>query len=292
MSIEVIEILDDELGTTTTAATAKPSEPNTEVQKLDPREFYLPRGTDFSILGKALLNFGNPLPEEEIQNMKSLFRDWRAKQASLLEESRPLSPSQNPPPNILEELKAFAKERAFQLMDDHDSICAVCSEGGLLYLCEECPAAYHLKCLDGDFAPEDAKELPFICPDCCEDQFIDDDDDTENNVDFVKSQFKGVKEARLSIKNSIFAPSTFDVNPVTTALKTIVLEKDPNFELISDELEKSNNFTSVKLSKAEDLLCSEYEQKQQSLETKLRASKKVALSTSSSEGNTNLGQVL
>ncbi|OMO68109.1 hypothetical protein COLO4_29891 [Corchorus olitorius] len=47
--------------------------------------------------------------------------------------------------------------------EDSDVVCSVCIEGGELIVCEECPAAFHLKCIGLQQIPKGY----WFCPSCC-----------------------------------------------------------------------------------------------------------------------------
>jgi len=47
---------------------------------------------------------------------------------------------------------------------DHQDYCEVCQQGGEIILCDTCPKAYHLVCLDPEL--EQAPEGDWSCPDC------------------------------------------------------------------------------------------------------------------------------
>ncbi|GMR60998.1 hypothetical protein PMAYCL1PPCAC_31193, partial [Pristionchus mayeri] len=48
--------------------------------------------------------------------------------------------------------------------DDHQDFCEVCQQGGEIILCDTCPRAYHLVCVDPDM--EEAPEGIWSCPHC------------------------------------------------------------------------------------------------------------------------------
>ena len=47
---------------------------------------------------------------------------------------------------------------------DHQDYCEVCQQGGEIILCDTCPRAYHLVCLDPEL--EAAPEGKWSCPHC------------------------------------------------------------------------------------------------------------------------------
>ena len=50
------------------------------------------------------------------------------------------------------------------LQTDHQDYCEVCQQGGEIILCDTCPRAYHLVCLDPEL--EEAPEGKWSCPHC------------------------------------------------------------------------------------------------------------------------------
>ena len=47
---------------------------------------------------------------------------------------------------------------------DHQDYCEVCQQGGEIILCDTCPRAYHLVCLEPEL--EQAPEGKWSCPHC------------------------------------------------------------------------------------------------------------------------------
>ncbi|XP_053689354.1 chromodomain-helicase-DNA-binding protein Mi-2 homolog isoform X2 [Sabethes cyaneus] len=58
---------------------------------------------------------------------------------------------------------------------EHQDFCEVCQQGGEIILCDTCPKAYHLVCLDPEL--EDTPEGKWSCPTCEAEGPVDDDDD-------------------------------------------------------------------------------------------------------------------
>lgn len=56
---------------------------------------------------------------------------------------------------------------------DHQDYCEVCQQGGEIILCDTCPKAYHLVCLDPDL--EEPPEGKWSCPHCENDQTSDEE---------------------------------------------------------------------------------------------------------------------
>ncbi len=50
------------------------------------------------------------------------------------------------------------------LQTDHQDYCEVCQQGGEIILCDTCPRAYHLVCLDPEL--DEAPEGKWSCPHC------------------------------------------------------------------------------------------------------------------------------
>ncbi|PKU32648.1 hypothetical protein llap_17048 [Limosa lapponica baueri] len=76
------------------------------------------------------------------------------------------SPQQSAMPTIIR--KAKTKEGKVEEGDgyetDHQDYCEVCQQGGEIILCDTCPRAYHLVCLDPEL--EKAPEGKWSCPHC------------------------------------------------------------------------------------------------------------------------------
>ncbi|XP_063799501.1 chromodomain-helicase-DNA-binding protein 5 isoform X2 [Pseudophryne corroboree] len=68
---------------------------------------------------------------------------------------------------------------------DHQDYCEVCQQGGEIILCDTCPRAYHLVCLDPEL--EKAPEGKWSCPHCEKEGIQwepkDEDEDDEDGVD-------------------------------------------------------------------------------------------------------------
>uniref|UniRef100_A0A673B639 Chromodomain helicase DNA binding protein 3 n=1 Tax=Sphaeramia orbicularis TaxID=375764 RepID=A0A673B639_9TELE len=62
---------------------------------------------------------------------------------------------------------------------DHQDYCEVCQQGGEIILCDTCPRAYHLVCLEPEL--DKAPEGKWSCPHCDED-FDDFEEDSEDRV--------------------------------------------------------------------------------------------------------------
>lgn len=65
----------------------------------------------------------------------------------------------------------------FTLQTDHQDYCEVCQQGGEIILCDTCPRAYHLVCLDPEL--EETPEGKWSCPHC-EGEGVQEQDDDEH----------------------------------------------------------------------------------------------------------------
>uniref|UniRef100_A0A8C7JD80 Chromodomain helicase DNA binding protein 5 n=1 Tax=Oncorhynchus kisutch TaxID=8019 RepID=A0A8C7JD80_ONCKI len=78
-------------------------------------------------------------------------------------------------------LSTLTREDGDGYETDHQDYCEVCQQGGEIILCDTCPKAYHLVCLDPEL--EKAPEGKWSCPHCEKEgiqwEAKDDDDDEE-----------------------------------------------------------------------------------------------------------------
>jgi chromodomain-helicase-DNA-binding protein 4 len=58
----------------------------------------------------------------------------------------------------------FPSEEGDGYETDHQDYCEVCQQGGEIILCDTCPRAYHLVCLEPEL--EEAPEGRWSCPHC------------------------------------------------------------------------------------------------------------------------------
>uniref|UniRef100_A0A8D0DBN0 Chromodomain helicase DNA binding protein 4 n=1 Tax=Sander lucioperca TaxID=283035 RepID=A0A8D0DBN0_SANLU len=68
---------------------------------------------------------------------------------------------------------------------DHQDYCEVCQQGGEIILCDTCPRAYHMVCLDPDM--EKAPEGKWSCPHCVKDrrdEGVEEEDD--HHIEFCR----------------------------------------------------------------------------------------------------------
>ncbi len=63
-----------------------------------------------------------------------------------------------------EEKQKIAEEMNIELSDQHQDYCDVCQAGGEIILCDTCPKAFHLVCLEPEL--EEAPEGEWYCPHC------------------------------------------------------------------------------------------------------------------------------
>ena len=91
--------------------------------------------------------------------------------------------------NNRRQLQAAAEEAANLPLDEvgyetnHQDYCEVCQQGGEIILCDTCPKAYHLVCLDPEL--EQAPEGDWSCPEC-----------TKNGISIRTRQAAAIAAAR------------------------------------------------------------------------------------------------
>ena len=71
---------------------------------------------------------------------------------------------------------------------DHQDYCEVCQQGGEIILCDTCPKAYHLVCLDPEL--EQAPEGDWSCPEC-----------TKNGISIRSRQMAAARQAKVEDDN-------------------------------------------------------------------------------------------
>lgn len=91
---------------------------------------------------------------------------------------------------------------------EHQDYCEVCQQGGEIILCDTCPKAYHLVCLDPEL--EEAPEGKWSCPTCEADGPVEQDDDDEHQ-EFCRVCKDGGE--LLCCDSCISAYHTFCLNP-------------------------------------------------------------------------------
>uniref|UniRef100_A0A667Y4Y1 Chromodomain helicase DNA binding protein 4 n=1 Tax=Myripristis murdjan TaxID=586833 RepID=A0A667Y4Y1_9TELE len=69
---------------------------------------------------------------------------------------------------------------------DHQDYCEVCQQGGEIILCDTCPRAYHMVCLDPDM--EKAPEGKWSCPHCDEEERRDEgvEEEDDHHIEFCR----------------------------------------------------------------------------------------------------------
>lgn len=85
----------------------------------------------------------------------------------------------------------------FYLQTDHQDYCEVCQQGGEIILCDTCPRAYHLVCLDPEL--EDTPEGKWSCPHC-EGEGVQEQEDDEHQEFCRLVVFKTILIAFLFLK--------------------------------------------------------------------------------------------
>ena len=81
--------------------------------------------------------------------------------------------------------KDFASEEA-----EHQEYCDVCQQGGEIILCDTCPKAYHLCCLDPEL--DEAPEGKWSCPHCEKNGPANhEEDDDDEHMEFCRSCKEG-----------------------------------------------------------------------------------------------------
>lgn len=91
---------------------------------------------------------------------------------------------------------------------EHQDYCEVCQQGGEIILCDTCPKAYHLVCLDPEL--EEAPEGKWSCPTCEAEGPVEQDDDDEHN-EFCRVCKDGGE--LLCCDSCVSAYHTFCLNP-------------------------------------------------------------------------------
>lgn len=91
---------------------------------------------------------------------------------------------------------------------EHQDYCEVCQQGGEIILCDTCPKAYHLVCLDPEL--EEAPEGKWSCPTCEADGPVEQDDEDEHQ-EFCRVCKDGGE--LLCCDSCISAYHTFCLNP-------------------------------------------------------------------------------
>lgn len=70
---------------------------------------------------------------------------------------------------------------------EHQDYCEVCQQGGEIILCDTCPKAYHLVCLEPEL--DEAPEGKWSCPACEADGPIEQEDEDDEHQEFCRKKF-------------------------------------------------------------------------------------------------------
>uniref|UniRef100_A0A3Q3VJI6 Uncharacterized protein n=1 Tax=Mola mola TaxID=94237 RepID=A0A3Q3VJI6_MOLML len=100
--------------------------------------------------------------EEDEPDVDSDFEDGSMNSVSVSEGSNSRSSRSKKKPSKSKPKKK--KEDGDGYETDHQDYCEVCQQGGEIILCDTCPRAYHMVCLDPDM--EKAPEGTWSCPHC------------------------------------------------------------------------------------------------------------------------------
>merc|ERR1712142_410363 len=68
---------------------------------------------------------------------------------------------------------------------DHQDYCEVCQQGGEVILCDTCPRAYHLVCLDPEL--DEAPEGKWSCPHCEQNGADDKEEEEDDHMEYCKA---------------------------------------------------------------------------------------------------------
>lgn len=96
---------------------------------------------------------------------------------------------------------------------DHQDYCEVCQQGGEIILCDTCPRAYHLVCLEPEL--EEAPEGRWSCPHCETEGTKEGEEDDEHNEFCRKCKDGG---ELLCCDSCPWAYHTFCLNPPLTEI--------------------------------------------------------------------------
>ncbi|XP_051926928.1 chromodomain-helicase-DNA-binding protein 4a [Hippocampus zosterae] len=102
--------------------------------------------------------------EEDEPDVDSDFEDGSMNSVSVSEGSNSRSSRNKKKPSSKAKPKRKKAEDADGYETDHQDYCEVCQQGGEIILCDTCPRAYHMVCLDPDM--EKAPEGTWSCPHC------------------------------------------------------------------------------------------------------------------------------
>ncbi|XP_029023536.1 chromodomain-helicase-DNA-binding protein 4a isoform X1 [Betta splendens] len=102
--------------------------------------------------------------EEDEPDVDSDFEDGSMNSVSISEGSNSRSSRSKKKPSKSKPKKKKEAEDGDGYETDHQDYCEVCQQGGEIILCDTCPRAYHMVCLDPDM--EKAPEGTWSCPHC------------------------------------------------------------------------------------------------------------------------------
>uniref|UniRef100_A0A8C7MWI4 Chromodomain helicase DNA binding protein 4a n=1 Tax=Oncorhynchus kisutch TaxID=8019 RepID=A0A8C7MWI4_ONCKI len=105
--------------------------------------------------------------EEDEPDVESDFDDASMNSVSVSDGSNSRSSRSKKPkskPKKKKGLYSAVEEDGDGYETDHQDYCEVCQQGGEIILCDTCPRAYHMVCLDPDM--ENAPEGTWSCPHC------------------------------------------------------------------------------------------------------------------------------
>ncbi|XP_044027884.1 chromodomain-helicase-DNA-binding protein 4a isoform X1 [Siniperca chuatsi] len=102
--------------------------------------------------------------EEDEPDVDSDFEDGSMNSVSVSEGSNSRSSRSKKKASKSKTKKKKEAEDADGYETDHQDYCEVCQQGGEIILCDTCPRAYHMVCLDPDM--EKAPEGTWSCPHC------------------------------------------------------------------------------------------------------------------------------
>ncbi|XP_039675468.1 chromodomain-helicase-DNA-binding protein 4a isoform X5 [Perca fluviatilis] len=102
--------------------------------------------------------------EEDEPEVDSDFEDGSMNSVSISEGSNSRSSRSKKKPSKSKPKKKKEAEEGDGYETDHQDYCEVCQQGGEIILCDTCPRAYHMVCLDPDM--EKAPEGTWSCPHC------------------------------------------------------------------------------------------------------------------------------
>uniref|UniRef100_A0AAQ5XDG8 DNA helicase n=1 Tax=Amphiprion ocellaris TaxID=80972 RepID=A0AAQ5XDG8_AMPOC len=102
--------------------------------------------------------------EDDEPDVDSDFEDGSMNSVSISEGSNSRSSRSKKKPSKSKPKKKKEAEDGDGYETDHQDYCEVCQQGGEIILCDTCPRAYHMVCLDPDM--EKAPEGTWSCPHC------------------------------------------------------------------------------------------------------------------------------